>query len=77
VKRATATWILAGAALVLGVLSAAQASENRTRADQLDALERWCETQSRRNELQRLANERAEWQLLAQKPGVAASEAAP
>ncbi|MEQ1894611.1 MAG: hypothetical protein ABL998_18880 [Planctomycetota bacterium] len=76
-KRAHVTWALAALALVLGIATAALAAENRARADELDALERWCEAQSRRNELQRVENEKAEWRLAGQKPGVAASEAKP
>lgn len=76
-KRVHATWLLAAAALVLGVLTAARAADNRARADELDALERWCEAQARRNELQRLANERAEWVLLGRSPGPLSAEARP
>lgn len=76
-KRAHATWALAALALVLGVATAALAAENRARADELDALERWCEAQSRRNELQRVENDKAEWRLAGQKPGLVAGEVKP
>jgi antibiotic biosynthesis monooxygenase (ABM) superfamily enzyme len=77
VKRVDATWALVALALVLGIATAALAAENRARADELDTLERWCEAQSRRNELQRVENEKAEWRLAGQKPGPAASEVKP
>lgn len=76
-KRATTTWVLAALALLLGVATAARSARNRARGDELDRLERWCEAQSRRNELQRVANEAAEWTLLGQKPGTTAREATP
>jgi hypothetical protein len=66
VKRAFVGWSLCAAALLLGVLTAAQSSANRARGDQLDRLERWCEAQARRNELARVANQRQEWILLGQ-----------
>jgi hypothetical protein len=56
--------LLGGVALVVGVLTAALSTRNRARGDELDRLERWCETQERRNELQRVENRRAEWRLL-------------
>jgi len=77
VKRATLTWGLAALALLLGVATAVRSAHNRARGDELDRLERWCEAQSRRNELQRVANEAAEWALLGQKPGAQAAEARP
>jgi len=77
VRRVGATWALAALALLLGVATAARAADNRARADELDELERWCEAQSRRNELQRLENERAQWVLLGQTPGPAARGVAP
>ena len=65
--RALLGWCLCAAALLVGVRTAALAAENRARGDALDRLERWCEAQARRNELQRVANERAEWVLLGQR----------
>lgn len=76
-KRATLTWLLAGLALLVGLATAARSAENRARGDELDRLERWCEAQSRRNQLQRVANEAAQWALLGQKPGPGIGEAAP
>ncbi len=55
---------LCALALVAGVFSAALAAENRARGDALDRLERWCEAQSRRNELLRVRNQRREGELL-------------
>jgi hypothetical protein len=63
--RVIGGWILCLAALVLGVATAAQASANRARGDELDRLERWCEAQSRRNDLARAENQRQEWRLRA------------
>lgn len=76
-KRGTLTWALAALALLAGVATAARSARNRARADELDRLERWCEAQSRRNELQRVANEAAEWALLGQKPEARTGEALP
>ena len=76
-KRTRATWALAALALLLGLATAARAADNRARANALDQLERWCEAQSRRNELQRVEIEKAEWRLLGQKPGLLAVEVAP
>jgi len=66
-KRAQLGWLLCALALASGVLTAAIAAENRARGDELDRLERWCEAQARRNELARVANQRAEWELLSGK----------
>jgi len=76
-KRASLTWSLTALILLLGLVTAARSAQNRARADRLDRLERWCEAQSRRNELQRVANEAAEWNLLGQKPGPELGEAKP
>jgi hypothetical protein len=65
VRRAAAGWCLCALAFGTGVLTAALAAENRARGDELDRLERWCEAQSRRNDLLRLANQRAEYELFA------------
>ena len=62
--RALAGWCLCALVLASGVLTAAWAAENRARGDELDRLERWCEAQSRRNDLRRVANQRQEWCLL-------------
>jgi hypothetical protein len=79
-RRGLVAWIACGLAFGAGLLTAALAVENRARGDELDRAERWCEAQSRQNELQRVANQRAEWQLLsperATAPG-APREAAP
>ena len=66
-RRALLGWSLCAAALLVGVRTAALAARNRARGDELDRVERWCEAQARRNELQRVANERAEWELLGQR----------
>lgn len=66
-RRALLGWSLCVLALVVGVLTAGLASQNRARGDELDGLERWCEAQSRRNELQRVANQQLEWRLLGQR----------
>jgi hypothetical protein len=66
-KRAWIGWGASVAALVAGILTAAQASENRARGDELDRLQRWCEAQARRNDLARLANQRLEWEVLGQR----------
>lgn len=63
-SRALAGWCLCALALATGVLTAAAAAANRARGDELDRHERWCEAQSRRNDLLRVANQRQEWQLL-------------
>ena len=63
-KRALVGWCLCALALATGVLTAGLAAANRARGDELDRLERWCEAQSRRNELARVANQRQEWLLL-------------
>lgn len=63
-RRQLVSWSLCAAALLLGVLTAAQSAANRARGDQLDRLERWCEAQARRNELARAANQHQEWRLL-------------
>ena len=76
-KRATLSWILAALALLVGLATAARSAANRARGDELDRLERWCEAQSRRNDLQRAANEAAQWALLGQKPGPATGGATP
>ncbi len=62
--RALVAWGLCAAALVLGLATGARSSANRARGDELDRLERWCEAQSRRNELARVAIQRREWELL-------------
>jgi hypothetical protein len=64
VKRALAGWCLCALAFATGVFTAAIAAENRARGDELDRHERWCEAQSRQNDLLRVANERAELRLL-------------
>jgi len=64
VRRALAGWCLCALALATGVLTAGLAASNRARGDELDRLERWCEAQSRRNELARVENQRQEWRLL-------------
>jgi len=66
VRRALASWCLCALALVVGVLTAALAADNRERGDDLDQLERWCEAQSRQNELVRVQNAEREWCLLGQ-----------
>jgi hypothetical protein len=65
VRRGPAAWILCLIALGLGIHTAALSNENRQRGDELDELERWCESQSRQNELRRVENARLEWALLA------------
>ena len=66
-KRAQLGWLLCALALASGILTAAKAAENRARGDELDRLERWCEAQARRNDLARVAIQRAEWELLSGK----------
>jgi len=66
VRRGLSGWLLCLCALALGISTAALSAANRARADQLDQLERWCEAETRRNELQRLENARDEWLLLGQ-----------
>jgi hypothetical protein len=66
VRRELAGWCLCVAALVVGVLTAALSAGNRARGDELDQLERWCESQARKNELTRVENRRQEWILLGQ-----------
>ncbi len=63
-RRGLLGWSLCALALVVGVFSAALATENRARGDALDRLERWCEAQARRNELARVHNQRREGELL-------------
>ena len=63
-KRGLLGWAACVLAFAGGVLTAALAAENRARGDELDRYERWCEAQSRRNELRRVENQRLEWQLL-------------
>ena len=63
-SRALVGWCLCALALASGVLTAAWAAENRARGDELDRHERWCEAQSRKNELLRVENQRLEWELL-------------
>ena len=63
-KRALFGWISCALAFAVGVLTAAEAAENRARGDELDRHERWCEAQSRKNELLRVENQRLEWELL-------------
>lgn len=65
-RRSLLAWCLCGAVLLAGVGTTLLAVENRARGDELDRLQRWCEAQARRNELLRLANQRAEWRLLGQ-----------
>jgi len=65
-KAGHVAWGACVTALVTGMITAALSSENRARGDELDRLERWCEAQSRRNELTRVAIQRAEWELLCQ-----------
>jgi len=64
VRPALIAWWLCALALFTGLLTAALAAANRARGDELDRLERWCEAQSRRNDLARVANQRQEWHLL-------------
>ena len=63
-KRSLAGWCLCALALATGVLTAGLAAANRAHGDELDRLERWCEAQSRRNELARVENQRQECRLL-------------
>ena len=63
-KRLVAAWTLCVLALAVGLATAALSAYNRARGDQLDRLERWCEAQSRRNELLRVENQRQEWRML-------------
>ncbi len=63
-KRPLAGWCVCALALASGVLTAGLAAANRARGDELDRLERWCEAQSRRNELARVENHRQECHLL-------------
>jgi hypothetical protein len=64
VKRGLLGWLSCALAFAVGLLTAALAAENRARGDELDRYERWCEAQSRKNELLRVENQRLEWQLL-------------
>ena len=66
-RRSLGGWLVCALALVAGLWTAALAADNRARGDQLDRLERWCEAQTRRNELQRVSNQRLEWALLGQR----------
>lgn len=67
-KRGLLGWLACMLAFAAGVLTAALAAENRARGDELDRHERWCEAQSRQNDLQRVENERLEWQLVSARP---------
>lgn len=69
-------WSLCGAVLLVGVVTAVSSSSNRARGDELDRLQRWCEAQSRRNELLRLDNQRREWKLLGDRATGPAAKAA-
>jgi hypothetical protein len=77
VRRSLAGWCLCALALATGVLTAGLAAANRARGDELDRLERWCEAQSRRNELARVANQRQEWRLLSGTSASASERALP
>ncbi len=57
---------LCASALAIGLLTAFLASRNRARANELDRLQHWCETFSRRNELLRGMIAEEEWELLRQ-----------
>jgi hypothetical protein len=65
VRRAALGLTLAAASLATGITVAALCARNRARGDELDRLERWCEAQSRRNDLARAENQRQEWRLRA------------
>lgn len=67
-RRAILGWSISVLVLVLGLATAALVAENRRRGSELDLLQRWCEAQERKNELQRTMNARAEWTLLGQEP---------
>ena len=67
-RRALMGWSAAVLVLVLGLATAALVAENRRRGSELDLLQRWCEAQERKNELQRTENARSEWTLLGQEP---------
>jgi len=78
VKRAWLGWGASVAVLLVGILTAGLAAENRARGDELDRQQRWCEAQARRNELARLALQQHEAALLArQVPGAQPVEAHP
>ena len=62
--------LFTGCALVLGVYTSFLAAENRDRGDRLDEAQRWCEAQSRRNEVLRAANYEREWKLISGEEGV-------
>ena len=63
-NRALLGWSLSVLSLVLGLLTAAISAENRARGAELDRLQRWCEAESRANELLAVDNARREWALL-------------
>ena len=56
--------------LTLGLWTSFQAAANRQRGDKLDRAQRWCEAQSRRNDVQRAHNARLEWLLIQGQEGV-------
>ncbi len=72
-RRASASWCACALVLALGLATAAVSARNRARASQLDRLERWCEIQSRRNELLSVEIARREWNFLSRRltPGAA------
>ena len=51
-------------ALFVGVVTSSISASNRLRGNRLDALQRWCEAQSRRNEKLRAENATEQWFLL-------------
>ncbi len=76
-KRVLASWSLCLAALAAGLAVAVLSARNRARASELDAVERWCETRARANELRALQNTMEEWRLLTVPPRDRARELQP
>lgn len=76
-RRAWLGWSAGVAVLVVGLLTAGLAAENRARGDELDRLQRWCEAQARRNELARVELQRREAALLARQAPPAEALARP
>jgi len=69
VIKATCSLLLTAGTLGLGVYTTFESASNRERGDRLDKAQRWCEAQSRRNELLRARNARLEWLLISGEEG--------
>jgi hypothetical protein len=68
VIRTALSVFLCIAAMGVGIATVVLASKNRARRGELDVTQRWCETMTRQDELDRKEIAEREWRLLSGEP---------